>query len=272
MGAALAYYTALSFADVVAEFLALVGKAGGATVETILTHAADQKADRWTALLGFATLLAGASGVFVELQDSLNQIWEMPPRAWSWRILLHERLFSLAMVFVLGFLVLVSLIASAAISAVGGYLKAWLPGFDFLWESVNSVVSLVVITIMFAGLFRFLPEVKIAWGDVWTGAGLTSALFVLGKLPRGFYIGRSSFVSAYGAAGSLVIVLPWVFHSAKIFYFGAEFTRAFAPAPWKSPRYPVGWPSLMKVADDHARRDSARMSKMTNTTPKPPLG
>src|SRR5206468_4326638 len=134
---------------------------------------------------------------------------------------------SLTMVLAVGFLVLVSLIASAAITAVGAYLKAWIPGFNFIWEGVNSVVSLAVITVMFAAIFRFLPDVRIAWRDVWTGAGMTAALFVLGKFLLGFYIGRSAFASAYGAAGSLIIVLVWVFYSAQIFFFGAEFTRAF---------------------------------------------
>jgi membrane protein len=249
MGAALAYYTVLSLAplvvivvgllglvveqnaaraDVVAQFSALVGKAGGETVETILTHGADQKAGLWTAVLGFATLLLGASGVFAELQESLNLIWGVPPGAWSWRTMIRERLLSVAMVFVLGFLVLVSLLASAAISALGASLKDWAPGFDFVWESVNSIVSLLVITVMFAGLFRFLPDVEIAWRDVWIGAAITSALFVLGKFLLGFYLGRSAFASAYGAAGSLVIVLLWVYYSAQIFFFGAEFTRTFS--------------------------------------------
>jgi membrane protein len=158
----------------------------------------------------------------------MNEIWEAPARAWSWRTLVHDRLLSFAMVFALGFLVLVSLLASAAITALGGYLKAWAPEFDLVWESANSVVSFAVVMIMFAALFRYVPDVRIAWYDVWTGAGITAALFVLGKFLLGFYIGRSAFASAYGAAGSLVIVLLWVFYSAQIFFFGAEFTRAFA--------------------------------------------
>jgi membrane protein len=249
MGAALAYYTALSLAPlvvivvglvglavdhdaagkgVVAQFAALIGKEGGATVESILANSSGQQAGVWSAILGFIMLLAGASGVFLELQDSMNEIWETPARAWSWRTLVRDRLLSFAMVFALGFLVLVSLLASAAIAALGGYLKAWVPEFDLVWESVNSVVSFAVVMIMFAALFRYVPDVRIAWYDVWTGAGITAALFVLGKFLLGFYIGRSAFGSAYGAAGSLVIVLLWVFYSAQIFFFGAEFTRAFA--------------------------------------------
>lgn len=249
MGAALAYYTAFSLAplvvlvvglvslaieqnaartEIVTQFSGLMGKEGGATVEAILAHSAQQDAGLWATIVGFVVLLVGASGVFGELQDSLNTIWEVPPRERRWLSLIRERLVSFAMVFALGFLVLVSLVLSAGIAALGGYMKGVLPGFDTLWESANSLVSLIVVTLLFAGLFRFLPDVKVAWRDVWTGATITAALFVLGKFLLGFYIGRSAFASAYGAAGSLIIVLLWVFYSAQIFFFGAEFTRAYA--------------------------------------------
>ena len=249
MGAALAYYTTLSLAplvvivvglvglvvehdsaraEIVAQFTDLMGREGGAMVETILTHSAEQKAGLWTALVGFVFLLLGASGAFGELQDSLNEIWEVPPRDFHWGTLIRARLLSFSMVFALGFLVLVSLVASAGTAAIAAYAKAWVPGFDAFWEWTNSVVSLVVITVMFAGLFRFLPDVKIAWRDVWTGAAMTAALFVFEKFLLCFYIGRTALGSAYGAAGSLVIVLLWVYYSAQIFFFGAEFTRTFA--------------------------------------------
>jgi membrane protein len=249
MGAALAYYTAFSLAplvvlvvslvslaveesaaraEIVAQFAALAGKEAGATVEAILAHSAKQDAGVWAAILGFGVLLVGASGVFAELQDSLNAIWEVPPRERRWLALLRERLVSFAMVFALGFLVLVSLLLSAGLAALGACMKGWLPGFDAVWEGTNSLVSLVVVTLLFAGLFRFLPDIKVAWRDVWTGAAITATLFVLGKFLLGLYIGRSAFASAYGAAGSLIIVLLWVYYSAQIFFFGAEFTRAFA--------------------------------------------
>jgi membrane protein len=249
MGAALAYYTAFSLAPLVvlvvgvvglivdqdaakAEFVAqisaLMGKDGGTTVETILAHSARQEAGFWAAFIGFVVLLIGASGVFAELQDSLNTIWEAPPQQRRWLALIRERLLSFAMVFALGFLVLVSLLLSAGIAALGAYMKSRMPGFDAILESANSLVSLVVVTLLFAGLFRFLPDVRVAWRDVWTGAAMTAVLFILGKFLLGFYIGRSAFASAYGAAGSLIIVLVWVFYSAQIFFFGAEFTRAFA--------------------------------------------
>jgi membrane protein len=249
MGAALAYYTALSLAplvvlvvgmvslfveqnsaraEIVAQFSAMLSKEGGATVDAILAHSAKQNASVWATIAGTAVLLIGASGVFGELQDSLNTIWEVPPRERVWLGLIRERLLSFAMVFVLGFLVLVSLLLSAAIAAIGVYLKNWAPGFDVFWESVNSVISFGVVTVLFASLFRFLPDIKIAWGDVWLGALLAAALFILGKFLLGFYIGRSAFASTYGAAGSLIIVLFWVYYSSQIFFFGAEFTRAYA--------------------------------------------
>ncbi len=249
MGAALAYYTTFSLApllvivvgvvglaikqdrareEIVAQFSDLVGKEGGTTVNTILSQAATQDTGLWAALIGFVVLLIGASGVFAELQDSLNTIWEVPPRARNWSALVRDRLISFALVFALGLLVLVSLLLSAGVAALGAFMKDRAPGFDAVWEGANSLVLFAVVTLLFAALFRFLPDIKIAWRDVWTGAGLTSALFIVGKFLLGFYIGHSAFASAYGAAGSLVIVLVWVFYSAQIFFFGAEFTRAFA--------------------------------------------
>jgi membrane protein len=249
MGAALAYYTTFSMAPlvvltvglagmvveqaearaaIVSQLSTLMGTDGGTIAEAILTHSANQEKGLWATVLGFLVLLVGASGVFAELQDSLNTIWDAPPRQRPWLALLQERLLSFAMVFVLGFLMLVSLVLSAGIATVGAGLQSWLPGFDLVWESANSLASFVVITLLFAAIYRFLPDVRIAWRDVWTGAALTAALFILGKLLLGFYIARSAFASVYGAVGSLVIILVWVFYSAQIFFFGAEFTRAFA--------------------------------------------
>jgi membrane protein len=249
MGAALAFYTALSLAPlvllvvgivslvveqdaararIVTEFSTLIGKEGGATIETILAHAPKGGGGTWAAVIGFAALLFGASAVFGELQESLNAIWEVPPRKRRWITLIRDRLLSMATVFVLGFLVLVSLLLSAGIAALSASMTAWLPGARVIWECANTLVLLLVVTLLFAALFRLLPDVKVAWRDVWTGAAMTAALFIIGKFLLGFYIGRSAFASAYGAAGSLVIVLLWVFYSAQIFFFGAEFTRAFA--------------------------------------------
>lgn len=249
MGAALAYYTTFAMAPlvmltvgimglvversdaraaVVTQLSTLIGKEGGTIAEAILTHSAKQQTGLWATIIGVVVLLVGASGVFAELQDSLNTIWGVPAREHPWRALIRERLLSFAMVFVLGFLMLVSLLLSAGIAAIGAGMQGWAPGFAAVWESANSLVSFVVMTLLFAAIYRILPDVSIAWRDVWTGAALTTALFILGKYLLGIYIARSAFASMYGAVGSLVILLVWVFYSAQIFFFGAEFTCVFA--------------------------------------------
>ncbi len=249
MGAALAYYTTFSMApmvmlavgviglvvaqadaqaSIVSQLSTIMGSEGGTIAEAILTHSAQQQTGLWATLTGLVVLLVGASGVFAELQDSLNIIWEVPPRERPWRTLIQERLLSFVMVFVLGFLMLVSLLLSAGIAALGAGMKSWAPGFEAVWESANSLVSFVVMTLLFAAIYRFMPDVRIAWRDVWTGAALTTALFILGKYLLGIYIAHSAFTSMYGAVGSLVILLVWVFYSAQIFFFGAEFTCVFA--------------------------------------------
>ncbi|WP_395745636.1 YihY/virulence factor BrkB family protein [Prosthecobacter sp.] len=249
MGAALAYYTTFSMAPlimltvggvglvvekndaraaVVSELTGLIGKEGGVIAEAILTSSARQQTGLWATLVGLVVLFVGASGVFAELQDSLNTIWEVPPRARAWHALIRERLLSFAMVFVLGFLMLVSLLLSAGIAALSAGMKGWAPAFGIVWEGANAFVSFFVMTALFAAIYRFLPDVRIAWRDVWTGAVMTTLLFILGKYVLGFYIARSAFASMYGAVGSLVVLLAWVFYSAQIFFFGAEFTRVFA--------------------------------------------
>ncbi|WP_395748935.1 YihY/virulence factor BrkB family protein [Prosthecobacter sp.] len=249
MAAALAYYATFSMAPllvlvvgiagwvveqdearhaIITQLSTLMGREGGAIAETILTQSAKQAAGLWATIIGFVILLVGASGVFAELQESLNTIWEVPPREFPWRALIRGRLLSFAMVFALGFLMLVSLVLSAGIAAVSTRMELWAPGFGVLWEGVNSLVTFVVITLLFAAIYRYLPDVRITWRDVWTGAALTALLFVLGKFLLGIYLGHTAFASAYGAVGSLVIILAWIFYSSLIFFFGAEFTNAFA--------------------------------------------
>jgi len=249
MGAALAYYMTLSLAplvvlivgvlglvveqdaaraEIVSKAADLMGSEGASTVESILSHSAKQQAGLVATIIGFIVLLVGASGVFAELQESLNKIWEVPPRDRPWLRLLQKRILSFAMVFGLGFLVLFSLALSAAIAAFSSFVNVWVSGLDPVWEITNSVVLFVLVTLLFAALFRFLPDVRVAWRDVWTGAAITGLLFILGKFLLSFYIQHSAFASAYGAAGSLVVMLLWVFYSAQIFFFGAEFTRAYA--------------------------------------------
>lgn len=194
----------------------------------ILTKTAEANTGILSTLIGFVVLLIGASGVFGELQDSLNEIWGVSSKRHPVFILLKQRIFSFAMVLVLGFLMLVSFLFSAAIAVAGNYLHGRFPELDGPWELGNSVVSLLVIALLFALIFRMVPDARIAWKDVWPGALLTALLFVMGKLVLGFYFGRSAVASSYGTAGALIIVLIWVYYSAQILFFGAEFTRVYA--------------------------------------------
>ncbi len=249
MGAALSFYTVFSLAplsilvlslvsvvvernaaraEIVGQFRNFVGNEGAEMMEMILTKTAAESTSVLNTLIGFGVLLVGASGVFGELQDSLNQIWGVSSKRHPVFILVKERVFSFAMVFVMGFLMLVSFMFSAAIAAAGSYLHASYPGLDGPWELGNSIVSVLVVALLFALIFRAVPDALITWKDVWLGALVAAVLFELGKFVLGFYFGRSSIASSYGAAGSLIIILVWVFYSAQILFFGAEFTRVYS--------------------------------------------
>ncbi|HEY7412104.1 MAG TPA: YihY/virulence factor BrkB family protein [Vicinamibacteria bacterium] len=249
LGAALAYYTAFSLApciliavsvaglvfgteaaqgQVAREIEALVGTKGAQAVQEMLEGARRPASGAFGLAVGFATLLLGASGAFGELRASLNTVWDVPapPRA-GLLAMVRERLLSFAMVLVVGFLLLVSLVASAALSAIGGRLSALVPGVPLL-EAVNAALSLGVIALLFALMFRLLPDAEVAWRDVWVGALATAALFTLGKWLIGLYLGRSALASAHGAAGAMLALLAWVYYAAQVFFFGAEITQAYA--------------------------------------------
>jgi membrane protein len=167
--------------------------------------------------LGVVTLLFGPWGVFGELQDALNTIWGVKQRFWSF-----------TMVVGIGFLLLVSLAASAWLAALGKFFSRLLPLPAAMMETTNVLLSFVVITFMFAVIYKLLPDVTIAWRTVWTGAAVTAVLFTIGKTLIGLYLGRSTVASVYGAAGSLIVILLWVYYSAQIVFFGAEFTKVYA--------------------------------------------
>jgi len=250
LGAALAYYTALSIAPllIIAIFIAgmvfgkeatqghllgqirdIVGVQGAEAIETMLAHANQPRTGSLAAVLGVITLLAGAAGVIGQLQDALNTIWEVTPKPGRGVIgFLKDRFLSLAAVLGLGFLLLVSLVLSTLLTALAAFFIGLMPALAPALEAANFVVSLVVIALLFALIFKFLPDAKIAWGDVWVGTALTALLFTLGKFLLGFYLGRSGITSTYGAVGSLVALLVWVYYSAQIVFFGAEFTKAYA--------------------------------------------
>jgi membrane protein len=250
LGAALAYYTALSIAPllVIAIFIAgmvfgkeaaqgylldqirdFVGVQGGQAIETMLAHANQPRTGFLAAVLGVITLLAGAAGVVSQLQDALNTIWEVAPKPGRGIIgFVKDQFLSLAAVLGLGFLLLVSLILSTVLTALASFFVGLMPALAPALEGTNFVVSLAVIALLFALIFKLLPDAKIAWNDVWVGAALTALLFTLGKFLMGLYLGRSGITSTYGAAGSLVALLVWVYYSAQIVFFGAEFTKAYA--------------------------------------------
>ena len=246
MGAALSYYTTFSLAplltlilsvatlavrrdeatrDIVDQFSALVGTEGGRAVQEIVSHAGTNRSLSWSAALSFVLLLVSASGAFGELQDSLNEIWDAPKKNHPWRFLIRQRLLSFSMVFVLGFFMLTSLVISAAAAALSRSIEGGIP-FGTL-TGINTTASLFIITFLFATLFRMLPAVALTWREVFPGALFSAILFLVGKYLIGLYIAHSSFASSYGLGGSFIVLLVWVFYSAQILYFGAEFTRAY---------------------------------------------
>jgi membrane protein len=251
LAASLAYYTALSLAPLVllivgviglvldrqqvgaqlsAQLEGLIGPAGRELVTSILAATSPQGGTVAT-LVGLATLLIGATAVFGELQATLNLIWEVQPAptngVWAgiWA-LLRDRLFSLALVFALAFLLLVSLVLSAALAGAAAWFQG--PEQALVSRLLELAVSLLVLTCVFALLYMYVPDAEIGWRDVWLGGCITAVLFTLGKTAIGFYLGQASVGSAYGAAGSLVVLLVWVYYSALIMFFGAEFTHVWA--------------------------------------------
>ncbi|HEV7571194.1 MAG TPA: YihY/virulence factor BrkB family protein [Thermoanaerobaculia bacterium] len=250
MGAALAYYTMLSIApfllivislagmifgvdaargEIAAQLQGLMGREGAEAVQKLLESASKPAESIAAAVAGLVLLLVGATSVFAELQDALDRIWRAPKRSrrgiWS---LLRARLLSFGTIAGISFLMMVSLVVSAALAAIG---KLWGPRFSD-WQSlvavVNVVFSYVLTTTVFAMIYKVMPRVKVAWRDVFIGATVTALLFTIGKSLIGLYIGRSGLTSGFGAAGSLVMAMVWVYYSAQIFLLGAEFTWAYA--------------------------------------------
>jgi membrane protein len=250
MGAALAYYTIFSLAplliiavaiaglafgvqaaqgEIAGQIQGLVGRDGAKAIQDLIQSAHRPVHGVVGSMIGVFALFLGASGVFCEIQDALNSIWHVNPDTKSGiRCLVKERFLSFGIVLGIGFLLLVSLLLSALLAAATKYLGGMLPIPAVLFESLDFLLSLLSITVLFAMIFKLLPNTKIAWSDVWIGAALTSLLFTAGKFIIGFYIGKSVSASAYGAAGSLVVVVAWIYYSALILYFGAEFTRVYA--------------------------------------------
>jgi len=263
LAAALSYYTLLSLAPlvlltvslaglvferaavegkVVTEIRALVGHEGAEVVHTVMRNANDRGKGVISVAIGMIFLLVGATTVFVQLQNSLNRIWKVDTglRLGAIQTFIKERLLSLAMVLGIGFLLLVSLLVNTALTAVSDSARATVGDSAVLLHTVNALGSFTVITGLFAMIFKVLPDAPVTWRDVWFGAVLTSVLFTLGKFALGIYLGHAGLGSAYGAAGSLVVVIVWVYYASMILLFGAELTyvrsrRTPADAPARQP-------------------------------------
>jgi membrane protein len=190
-------------------------------------------------LVGIVVLVITASGVFTEMHQTLNVIWRAKPQGGTLSVLLRSRAISLGLVAALGFLLLVSLVISAVLTALSNYINAMLPGGHLVLHALNFLTSFALITILFAAIYKVVPNRRIEWHDVLVGAVATSLLFTVGKLLIGLYLGSSTVSTSYGAAGGLIIVLLWVYYSAQIFLFGAEFTKAYAHHHGSHARHPV---------------------------------
>ena len=251
LGAALAYYTLLSIAPLLILIVAifglafdkntaeqnLLGQVSGMAGESaaralkgVLDTAHRSGSGIFATVAAMVTLLFGASGVFMELRESLNTIWDAPPQTGSnWRTLVWQRLVSFGMVLALGFLLLVSLVLSAALAVVSNFFNNYIPvKAAILGETANFIIPLIAIAALFALIYKFVPDVPIAWRDVTIGAVVTAILFQIGKALLALYLATAGVGSAYGAAGSLVAFVVWVYYSAQIFFFGAVFTHVYA--------------------------------------------
>src|SRR5215467_8065087 len=251
LSAALAFYTIFSIAPVlliavgvasfflapgtathqiVGEMENMIGAQGANAVRQVIESSRGFGKGVWAMSVGVVTLIMGATAVFGELQSALNRIWDVqakPDRGVIMPFVL-DRLRSFSIAVCVGFLLLVSLVISAVISGLQHYLNNWLPGIPWVWQTANALSSFVVIAVLFAMIYKFLPDVVISWKDVWIGAAVTALLFTGGKYAIGVYLGRTATTSAFGAAGSLVVLLFWVYYSALISFLGAEFTQVYA--------------------------------------------
>jgi membrane protein len=256
MGAAIAYYTTFSIAPLLLIIISIVGlifgreavqrqiqtqiqgligtgaaSQIGALVQNAGRHASTGVAG---AILGIIALVAGASGAFTQLQSSLNKVWHVKPdpRAGGVKNFIGQRVLSLGMVLAVAFLLIVSLAVSAALAAFGHYLSSFLPGFlsGPILTAIWFIVTLVILTALFAAMFKVLPDAKIEWRDVWVGAGITAILFSIGKFLIGMYLGHSGTATAYGEAGSFVLIVLWIYYSSVILLFGAELTGIWSEA------------------------------------------
>jgi len=251
MGAAISYYTVFSIAplliiviavagfiwgreavqgELIGQLSGLMGQEGAAGVQALIESANQPTQGLVATAVSIVVLIIGATTVFAELQSALDRIWQAPkaPQASGVWAMIRSRLLSLGFILGLGFLLLVSLVTSAGIAALGSWANGVLPGWEALLYVINIAISVSIATFLFAMIFKVMPQAKVAWRDVWVGAGVTAVLFEVGKWLISLYIGKSSVTSSFAAAGSLVVLLVWVYYSAQIFLLGAEFTWVYA--------------------------------------------
>ena len=212
----------------VEQLRGIMGEQSAQLIQSATASAGNQQSGTWAAVIGVVTLLITASGVFGEMQSALNVIWKAEPNGDSVTRLIRARAISLGLVAALGFLLIISLAVSAAISAFGGLLNAYLPFADIILAIINELITLALIAALFSAIYKLLPDRALGWRDVGIGALVTAILFTVGKSLIGWYLGSSAVASSYGAAGALILTLLWVYYSSLIFLFGAEITRAYS--------------------------------------------
>ena len=257
LGAAISYYTLFALSpilivaiaiagfvfgaaavrgEIVGQIEGLVGHGGAVAVQAMLEGASRPSAGIFATVAGIVTLFLGATGLFLELQTALNIIWRVKPRADAGvRGIILQRIISFGLVVGVGFVLLVALVISAALAALDTYFGKAFPGYVIVGQALNVIVSLAVVTLLFAMLYKVLPDVKLEWRDVWVGSVVTAAFFNIGKSLIGLYLGKSVTASSYGAAGSVVVLLLWVNYSSQIVLLGAEFTRAWVQRTGREP-------------------------------------
>jgi membrane protein len=275
LGASLAFYATLSLAplvllaialaglvvgtvaaqtQVLQQFQDLLGNQGAEAVRSMIAHGQNMRATSIASVLGIGTLLFGASQIFSELQSALNKIWEAESyRTGGLVALIRQRFFSFGLVLAIGLLLLVSLLLSAALSGAGKYMRGVLPLPEWILQCFDFLLSIVGTSALFALIFQYIPDPRTRWRCSWIGGVCTAALFSLGKFLIGLYIGKASIATAYGEAGSLVVVIVWVYYSSQIFYFGAELTHVLSA---QARRVPELKPGRRRRAVNSSRSDS----------------
>lgn len=291
LGAALSYYTIFAMPPLfmIAIFIAslvfdpssvrtqmfsevggVIGKKSAEAIQAAMTAQYETSKGLMASVIAIVTLLVTSTGLFIELQDALNTIWGVEAKPGRGVMgFIRTRLMSLGMVMGIGFLLLVSLIVSAALAAFSKYINDLFPGMGVLSVIASDLVAFGVITVLFAMIYKVLPDVKIAWRDVWIGGVVTSLLFTLGKFLLGWYLGRSTTITAYGAAGSVVLVLLWVYYSAQILFFGAEITKVYANRFGKhmQPAAYARWVNPPQAASPGTVNPAAGKTKITGSLP-----